>query len=135
VRTYLETASPVRVIDRATNQPVADLSNLPERVSLERGDFKSSAYEWGVTYAGMLLAAEATDDARFRDFTANGSRRSRWSRASARERAGQSASDRPRRQCGRAKWSARRSGNARRTRWPVRETFFLRSVIAPRSLE
>jgi unsaturated rhamnogalacturonyl hydrolase len=35
-----------------------------------RGDFQLVSYEWGVTYAGMLLAGEATGDARFTDYTA-----------------------------------------------------------------
>jgi rhamnogalacturonyl hydrolase YesR len=70
VVTYLEVASPARVVDAATREPVADIDRLPERVVLERGDFQIISYEWGVTYSGMLLASEITGDARFANFTA-----------------------------------------------------------------
>ncbi len=67
---YLDTASPVAVLNADTQERVADLTRLPRRVSLAPGDFGLVSYEWGVTYAGMLLAAEATGDARFKDFAA-----------------------------------------------------------------
>ena len=67
---YLGVASPVKVVEQDTHKPVSDLSNLPNRVTLERGDFSIISYEWGVTYAGMLLAGEVTGDSRFRQFTA-----------------------------------------------------------------
>jgi rhamnogalacturonyl hydrolase YesR len=67
---YLDTASPVAVLNAETQERVADLTRLPRRVSFAPGDFALVSYEWGVTYAGMLLAAEATGDARFKDFAA-----------------------------------------------------------------
>ncbi len=67
---YLETASPLRIVDRDTRQPVADLAALSGEVGFEPGEFSIFGYEWGVTYAGMLLAAEATGDARYRDYAA-----------------------------------------------------------------
>ena len=68
VRGYLETASPVSVIDRDTGQPVADLAHLPANPAFVRTDFLLISYEWGVTYSGMLLAADVTGDGRFRDY-------------------------------------------------------------------
>ena len=67
---YLEVASPVKVVDADTQQAVTDLAKLPNNVGLQRGDFALVGYEWGVTYAGMLLAGEATGDARFKEFAA-----------------------------------------------------------------
>lgn len=70
---YLETASPikvVKVIDRDTREPVTDLTRLSGRVAFDRTDFLLTSYEWGVTYSGMLLAAEVTGDARYRDYAA-----------------------------------------------------------------
>ena len=70
---YLETASPVkvvRIIDRNTREPVTDLTKLSGPVAFDRTDFLITSYEWGVTYAGMLLAAEATGDARYKDYVA-----------------------------------------------------------------
>ncbi len=71
---YLETASPVKVvkvIDRNTREPVTDLTKLSGNVMFDRTDFMITSYEWGVTYAGMLLAAEATGDTRYRDYAAS----------------------------------------------------------------
>jgi unsaturated rhamnogalacturonyl hydrolase len=70
VLSYLESASPVKVVDRDTRQPVTDLTRLPPNVGFDRTDFLITSYEWGVTYSGMLLAAEATGDARFREYAA-----------------------------------------------------------------
>ena len=67
---YLEQASPGQLINLDTNEPVADLANLPEHVGLARGSFQLTGYEWGVTYSGMLRVADATGDARYRDYTA-----------------------------------------------------------------
>lgn len=68
VLAYLDTASAIRVIDRDTKQPVADLSRLPANPGFERTDFLLTSYEWGVTYAGMLHVAAITGDARYRDY-------------------------------------------------------------------
>ena len=65
---YLEIASPIRLIDRTTREPLADLNALSGEAAFEPADFSIFGYEWGVTYAGMLLAAEATGDARYRDY-------------------------------------------------------------------
>jgi len=67
---YLDTASPVQVVNAQTQEPVADLNHLPAQVGITRGDFALVGYEWGVTYAGMLQAGEVTGDARFKEFTA-----------------------------------------------------------------
>jgi rhamnogalacturonyl hydrolase YesR len=67
---YLETASPVKVIDRDTRAPVADLAHLPPHAGLEIGTFSITSYEWGVTYSGMLRTAAVTGDTRYRDYTA-----------------------------------------------------------------
>lgn len=69
VHTYLEEASPIRVVDGATGAVVSDLSKLPARVALDRTDLLILTYEWGVTYSGMLLAADVTGDARYRQYT------------------------------------------------------------------
>lgn len=70
---YLEQATPIKVVqlaDDGTRTPVTDLAHLSGRVGFERTDFLLTSYEWGVTYAGMLHAAEATGDARYRDYVA-----------------------------------------------------------------
>ena len=69
VLAYLETASPVRVVDRDTGRPVTDLARLPANPVLDRTDFLLTSYEWGVTYSGMLLVAGVTGDERYRNYT------------------------------------------------------------------
>ncbi len=66
---YLERASPVRVINRDTGEPVADLTHLPPHPALDRTDFLLTSYEWGVTYSGMLQVAAVTNDQRYAAYT------------------------------------------------------------------
>ena len=65
VHAYVEQAAPVQVIDGDSGAPVTDLANLPAHVALARTDLQILTYEWGVTYAGMLIAAKSTGDARY----------------------------------------------------------------------
>jgi len=67
---YLDVASPDRLVDRTTNQVITDYSKPNSNATTPRSDFQLVGYEWGVTYAGMLLAAEATGDHRFADYAA-----------------------------------------------------------------
>jgi rhamnogalacturonyl hydrolase YesR len=68
VLTYLEAESPVRIIDRDTHQPVADLAHLPAHPALSLTSFLLTSYEWGVTYSGMIHVAAATGDPRYRAY-------------------------------------------------------------------
>jgi rhamnogalacturonyl hydrolase YesR len=68
VHAYVDEAAPVRPIDADTGD-AAPLDQLPGHAALARTDFLIATYEWGVTYAGMLRAAEVTGDARYRDYT------------------------------------------------------------------
>jgi len=68
VHAYVEQAAPVAVIDGATGQ-AAELAHLPADAALARTDLQILSYEWGVTYAGMLLTAEITGDTRYRVYT------------------------------------------------------------------
>jgi rhamnogalacturonyl hydrolase YesR len=72
VRDYQESASLMRIINRKTREEITDLSTPHPDAVLDRGEnnaFPLIGYEEGVTYAGMLLAAEVTGDARFTAFT------------------------------------------------------------------
>ena len=68
VHAYLEQAAPLAVVNAVSGEPVA-VNDLPAEVALARTDLQILSYEWGVTYAGMLLAAEFTGDARYRAYT------------------------------------------------------------------
>ena len=69
IHAYLEQAAPLRVVDGATGTVASNLRKLPDLVALDRTDLLVLTYEWGVTYSGMLLTAEATGDARYRKYT------------------------------------------------------------------
>ncbi len=69
VYTYLEASTPTQLIDKQTTKPVTDLTKFNPNAIIKPGDFRLTSYEWGVTYAGMLLASEATGDARYADYT------------------------------------------------------------------
>jgi unsaturated rhamnogalacturonyl hydrolase len=66
---YLETVTPSRLIDKRTGEVINNYNKLDENVVFKSGDFRLISYEWGVTYAGMLLAGEVTGDSRFTDYT------------------------------------------------------------------
>jgi len=70
VRGYLETATPARIVDRRTGQPITDLAQPGVEAAIDPGAFRVTSYEWGVVYSGMLLAAETTGDPAFRDYVA-----------------------------------------------------------------
>ncbi len=65
---YLNAVTPAAFVNSKTGATLTDLTKLDENTVLQRGDFRLVSYEWGVTYAGMLLAGEATGDPRFREY-------------------------------------------------------------------
>lgn len=69
VRDYLETATPPKLIDSETGEEITNLQRPRKNAAFARGDFRLISYEWGVTYAAMLHAAEITGDKRFSDYT------------------------------------------------------------------
>ncbi len=68
VHGYLNGVTPIGFINEKTGAPVTDISKIDADTILARGDFRIVSYEWGVAYAGMLLASDATGDPRFRDY-------------------------------------------------------------------
>ena len=65
---YLDKTTPPQFVKRGTNQPVA-LNAIDTSTIFKPGDFRLTSYEWGVTYAGMLLAGQATGDSRYTEYT------------------------------------------------------------------
>jgi rhamnogalacturonyl hydrolase YesR len=65
---YLDAATPAQMINRQTGQQVTDASQFDTAYGIKPGDFRLTAYEWGVTYSGMLLAAETSGDIRYSDY-------------------------------------------------------------------
>jgi unsaturated rhamnogalacturonyl hydrolase len=70
IHAYLESETPDRLVDRTTNQVITDYSKPNPNATTPRSTFQLVSYEFGVAYAGMLLATETTGDKRFADYTA-----------------------------------------------------------------
>lgn len=66
---YLENETASRLLNTKTNTPITNLKDLDKNTIFEPGAFRLTSYEWGVTYAGMLLATEATGDDKYADYT------------------------------------------------------------------
>lgn len=68
---YLDATTPMMLINQKNNEQISDYSKINNDVVFKSGDFRLISYEWGVTYAGMLNAGEATGDRKFTDYTIN----------------------------------------------------------------
>jgi rhamnogalacturonyl hydrolase YesR len=66
---YLDATTPAQLVHKTTGEAVSDYKKINVETIFKPGDFRLLSYEWGVTYAGMLLATEATGDARYADYT------------------------------------------------------------------
>jgi rhamnogalacturonyl hydrolase YesR len=66
---YLDGVTPAQLVDRRTGQPLTDVSKADTNTIFAPGDFRLLSYEWGVVYAGMLQATEATGDTSFAQYT------------------------------------------------------------------
>ncbi len=66
---YLSATTPAQFVDKRANTAVTDLAKIDTNTVLAKADFRLSSYEWGVTYAGMLAAGEATGDERYTNYT------------------------------------------------------------------
>lgn len=68
VYNYLKDVTPAQL----TNSEGSDLMD-PEKIDTQakfkQGDFRLTSYEWGVTYAGMLLASQITGDKKYARYT------------------------------------------------------------------
>jgi rhamnogalacturonyl hydrolase YesR/lysophospholipase L1-like esterase len=68
---YLEEATPFTLVDQNSDREIRDMEAIDQNTRIKRGDFRLTSYEWGVTYAAMLAAAEATGDKRYGEYVNN----------------------------------------------------------------
>ncbi len=66
---YLNANTPAILVDKKSDTEISDFSKVDENTILKPGDFRLNSYEWGVTYAGMLLASENTGDRKYAAYT------------------------------------------------------------------
>lgn len=69
VYNYLNGSTPATLIDKETGRDINDFSGIDQNTIFKPGDFRLISYEWGVTYAGMLLASETTGDPKYGRYT------------------------------------------------------------------
>lgn len=68
VYNYLNRVTPAKVIDKKTKQEITDFSKLHKDAVFAPADFRLISYEWGVTYASMLLASQVTGEKKFAEY-------------------------------------------------------------------
>jgi unsaturated rhamnogalacturonyl hydrolase len=66
---FLDEGTPAKVVDPKSKDEITDFSKLTNEAIFAPGNFRLTSYEWGVTYAGMLNAGEATGESRYTDYT------------------------------------------------------------------
>jgi unsaturated rhamnogalacturonyl hydrolase len=71
IRSYMDEATPTRVVSKKTGQPITDLRKPVADAIFEpaRGDFGIMVYEMGVVHSGLMKAAAITGDQRFTAMT------------------------------------------------------------------
>ncbi|MFV0606624.1 MAG: glycoside hydrolase family 105 protein [Niabella sp.] len=65
---YLNTVTPTALVNKNTDEPIA-IKNADSTSILQKGDYRLTSYEWGVTYSGMLEAATALSDSKYSKYT------------------------------------------------------------------
>lgn len=66
---FLDKNSASVIVDANTKAVITDYKKSNQDIIFEPGAFRLTSYEWGVTYAGMLLAAKATGEKYFADYS------------------------------------------------------------------
>ncbi len=62
---YLQASTLTEVENSQTHVKISDFNTIDEKSQLVRGGFRLASYEWGVTYAAMVRAAETTGDSAY----------------------------------------------------------------------
>ncbi len=69
IANFLEVSTMKEFITSDTGEIITDFNKLSEKFQQAKSDFRPYSYEWGVTYSGMLKAAEITRENIFLDYT------------------------------------------------------------------
>ena len=65
---YLDKSTPFKLVDKITGKEIQNASEYNQNTQIEKGDFRITSYEWGVTYAAMLYASEIIGDNRYEKY-------------------------------------------------------------------
>lgn len=66
---FLDKNSASKIVDANTKIEITNYKKGNQDIIFEPGAFRLTSYEWGVTYAGMLLASKATGEKYFADYS------------------------------------------------------------------
>ncbi|MTH16031.1 glycoside hydrolase family 88 protein [Flavobacterium sp. LC2016-01] len=69
VYNFLDKNSASKIVDANTKTVITDYKKGNQDIVFEPGAFRLTSYEWGVTYAGMLLASKATGEKYYADYS------------------------------------------------------------------
>lgn len=69
VYNFLDKNSASKIIDANTKAEITNYKKGNQDIVFEPGAFRLTSYEWGVTYAGMLLASKATGEKYYADYS------------------------------------------------------------------
>jgi rhamnogalacturonyl hydrolase YesR len=69
VYNYLDSVTPAKLVSKQTGIEIKNDKAPEEEAIFAPADYRLTSYEWGVTYAGMLLASEATGDKKYANYT------------------------------------------------------------------
>ncbi len=67
---FLSEATPALVTDTSTGENIVDFKNEHPTARMHQGTFRLTSYEWGVTYSAMISAADAFNDEKYADYSA-----------------------------------------------------------------
>jgi len=68
VYNFLEANTASKVVNKKDNSEVTNFKKIDGNIAFEKGAFRLTSYEWGVTYAGMLLTSQAASDKKYEDY-------------------------------------------------------------------
>lgn len=69
VYNFLEENTASVMVESTTKKEITNNNQLRGRIEFEPGAFRLTSYEWGVTYAGMVLASQATGEGKYANYT------------------------------------------------------------------
>ncbi|WP_428232567.1 glycoside hydrolase family 88/105 protein [Flavobacterium sp.] len=69
VYAFLDENTASKAVSVNDNSEVKDFKKVKDKIKFSPGAFRLTSYEWGVTYAGMLLAADATGKKEYAAYT------------------------------------------------------------------
>ena len=65
VFTYINASTPIKLVQKSTGLPIEKPEDVSADVMLQKGVFRITSYEWGVTYSALINAFKHTGDTNY----------------------------------------------------------------------